>query len=74
MITRLLCRKADSGSLVTLKLSGNGASGRNRALRPWEVRVWASGSERVNRETGTPFWANKMPRVVPQVVAPMIAV
>ena len=42
-------------------------------LRRSVDRVSASASVRASMVTGTLFWANKMPRVVPQVVAPMMA-
>jgi hypothetical protein len=42
-------------------------------LRRSVERVWASVSVRASMVTGTLFWANKMPRVVPQVVVPMMA-
>ena len=72
-ITNSLFFKASAGQLVMFSPFGNGTFGKNLVFRPSETRVCASVWVRVSMVTGMLFWANNMPRVVPQVVVPMMA-
>ena len=73
IITKSLWFSAILVRLVTVRDLGNVEFGRNRLLHPSVVSVLASDSVRANIVTGTLLWASNIPRVVPQVVVPMMA-
>ena len=73
IITKSLLLSAILVRLVTVRDAGNAEFGRNRLLHPSVVSVLASDSVRANIVTGTLLWASNIPRVVPQVVVPMMA-
>ena len=73
IITKSLLFSAISIRLVTVRDSGNVEFGRNRLLRRSVASVSASDSVRANIVTGTLLWASNIPRVVPQVVVPIMA-